>query len=157
VKGDGRCASASQQLRCGHRAEEEDDVRMLHVPQDAQLVCEAFARSLEDAGAVPCLAVHARMPPVDEQAEVFRLTQPAASQPLVARWNLHAGRGYEDAKADYFPFNRLMEEDLPSRTALARLARAAAAADRDVFITVNNKAEGSAPLSVQRLAEQIMT
>ena len=93
--------------------------------RDPQLVCEAFARSLEDAGAVPCLAVHARMPAVDEQAEVFRLTQPSARQPLVARWNLHAGRGYEDAKADYFPFNRLMEEDLPSRAALARLARAA--------------------------------
>jgi len=123
--------------------------------RDPPLVCEAFARSLEDAGAVPCLAVHARMPPVDEQADVFRLTQPAARQPLVARWNLHAGRGYEDAKADYFPFNRLIEEDLPSRAALARLARTSAMADRDVFITINNKAEGSAPLSVQRLAEQI--
>ena len=123
--------------------------------RDPQLVCEAFARSLEDAGAVPCLAVHARMPPVDEQADIFRLTQPSARLPLVARWNLHAGRGYEDAKADYFPFNRLMEEDLPSRTALARLARTASMADRDVFITVNNKAEGSAPLSVRRLAEQI--
>ena len=124
--------------------------------RDPQLVCEAFARSLEDAGAVPCLAVHARMPPVDEQADVFRLTLPAARQPLVVRWNLHAGRGYEDAKADYFPFNRLVEEDPSSRAALARLARAAVTADRDVFITINNKAEGSAPLSVQRLAEQIM-
>jgi hypothetical protein len=36
------------------------------------------------------------------------------------------------------------------------LAHAAAAVSRDVFITINNKAEGSAPLSVQRLAEQIM-
>ena len=124
--------------------------------RDPQLVCDGFARSLEDAGAVPCLAVHARMPPVDEQAEVFGLTQHAARQPLVARWNLHAGRGYEDAKADYFPFNRLMEEDVPSRAALSRLARAAAAAGRDVFITINNKAEGSAPLSVQKLAEQII-
>jgi uncharacterized protein YecE (DUF72 family) len=124
--------------------------------RDPQLVCEGFARSLEDAGVVPCLAVHARMPPVDEQADIFRLTHPSARQPLVARWNLHAGRGYEEAKADYFPFNRLMDEDVPSRTALARLARAAAMADRDVFITINNKAEGSAPLSVHRLAEQIM-
>ena len=123
--------------------------------RDPQLVCEAFARSLEDAGAVPCLAVHARMPPVEEQASTFGLERVNTQTPLVARWNLHAGRGYEDAKADYFPFNRLMEEDLPSRTALARLARTAAAADRDVFITINNKAEGSAPLSVQRLAEQI--
>jgi uncharacterized protein YecE (DUF72 family) len=123
--------------------------------RDPQLVCEAFARSLEDAGAVPCLAVHARMPPVEEQASTFGLDRFNTQTPLVARWNLHAGRGYEDAKADYFPFNRLMEEDLPSRTALARLARTVAMADRDVFITINNKAEGSAPLSVQRLAEQI--
>jgi len=124
--------------------------------RDPQLVCEAFARSLADAGAVPCLAVHARMPPVAEQADRFGLTTPAARQPVVARWNLHAGRGYEDAKADYFPFNRLLEEDLPSRAALARLAHAAALADRGVFITINNKAEGSAPLSVHRLAAQIM-
>ena len=124
--------------------------------RDPQLVCEAFARSLEDAGAGPCLAVHARMPPVDEQAEKFRLVQPVTSRPLVVRWNLHAGRGYDDAKAGYFPFNRLVEEDLNSRGGLARLARAAAVADRDVFITINNKAEGSAPLSVQRLAERIV-
>jgi uncharacterized protein YecE (DUF72 family) len=124
--------------------------------RDPQLVCEAFARSLEDAGAVPCLAVHARMPPVDKQAATFGLERNDCPLPLVVRWNLHAGRGYEDAKADYYPFNRLIEEDLPSRTALARLARTAAAADRDVFITINNKAEGSAPLSVQRLAEGIM-
>jgi uncharacterized protein YecE (DUF72 family) len=123
--------------------------------RDPQLVCTIFARSLEDAGAVPCLAVHARMPPVEEQASTFGLDRVNTQTPLVARWNLHAGRGYEDAKADYFPFNRLMEEDLPSRRALARLARTAVAADRDVFITINNKAEGSAPLSVQRLAEQI--
>jgi hypothetical protein len=96
------------------------------------------------------------MPPVDKQAATFGLERNDCPLPLVVRWNLHAGRGYEDAKADYYPFNRLIEEDLPSRTALARLARTAAAADRDVFITINNKAEGSAPLSVQRLAEGIM-
>jgi hypothetical protein len=115
----------------------------------------AFAAGLRDAGAVPCLAVHARMPPVAAQAAAYGLDDPACSAPLVVRWNLHAGRGYEEAKADYFPFNRLVEEDLPSRRALAALARQAAAADRDVFITINNKAEGSAPLSVRKLAEAI--
>ncbi|MFM8705659.1 MAG: DUF72 domain-containing protein [Planctomycetia bacterium] len=124
--------------------------------RDPQLACPSFAAALGDAAAVPCLAVHARMPPVAEQAAAFGLDRADCTMPLVARWNLHAGRGYEEAKADYFPFNRLAEEDLPSRTALASLTRAAASAGRDVFITVNNKAEGSAPLSVQRLAEQIM-
>ena len=95
------------------------------------------------------------MPSVAEQAATFGLDATDCPFPLVARWNLHAGRGYEEAKADYFPFNRLIEEDPESRAAIARLARQAAAADREVFITINNKAEGSAPLSVLKLAEAI--
>lgn len=125
--------------------------------RDPALVCAEFAAALRDAGAVPCLAVHARMPPPDMQAETFGLDAAGCRLPLVARWNLHAGRGYEEARADYFPFNRLVEEDRATRAILARLALSAAGADRDVFITINNKAEGSAPLSVQRLAEAIVT
>ncbi|NDC62989.1 MAG: DUF72 domain-containing protein [Planctomycetia bacterium] len=121
--------------------------------RDPQLACPAFAAALQGSGAIPCLAVHARMPPVAEQAAAYGLDAAMGTPPLVVRWNLHAGRDYEGAKAGYFPFNRLVEEDLPSRAALARLA---AAADRDVFITINNKAEGSAPLSVQRLATAIV-
>jgi hypothetical protein len=121
--------------------------------RDPELVTADFSAALADAGAVPCLAVHARMPPVERQAAAFRLE--SGSRPLVARWNLHAGRDYEGAKADYFPFNRLVEEDVPSRSALAHLARAAAATDRDVFITINNKAEGSAPRSVALLAKKV--
>jgi len=123
--------------------------------RDPELVVTEFAAALADAGAVPCLAVHARMPPVEEQARAFGLETSGSTRPLVVRWNLHGGKGYEEAKADYFPFDRLVEEDLPSRNALARLARAAAAADRDVFITINNKAEGSAPRSVEALAAAI--
>jgi len=125
--------------------------------RDAELVMPAFAAALADAGAVPCLAVHARMPPVAEQSSALGVDAADAQGPLVVRWNLHAGRDYEGAKADYFPFNRLVEEDSTSRRSLARLARAAAAADRDVFITANNKAEGSAPLSVFGLAEAILS
>jgi uncharacterized protein YecE (DUF72 family) len=123
--------------------------------RDPEIACADFAAAIAAAGGVPCLAIHARMPPVAEQARVFGLDAPGGGPPLVARWNLHAGRQYEQAKADYFPFDRLVEEDFPSRAALAGLARTAAAAGRDVFITINNKAEGSAPLSVARLAAAI--
>ena len=118
--------------------------------RDPELVTADFSAALADAGAVPCLAVHARMPSVEAQAAAFTLD--GGSRPLVARWNLHAGRDYEGAKADYFPFSRLVEEDVPSRRALAHLAHATAAAGHDVFITINNKAEGSAPRSVALLA-----
>jgi uncharacterized protein YecE (DUF72 family) len=122
--------------------------------RDPELACPALADLLDRAGAVPCLAVHARMPAVHEQAERLGLLRPDCRGPLVVRWNLHSGHDYEAAKAAYFPFNKLVEEDLASRTAMASLARAAAAADRDVFITINNKAEGSAPLSVEKLAAE---
>ncbi len=125
--------------------------------RDPQLACEAFASGLRECGAVPCLAIHARMPPVAEQAAVLGLDAAECTLPLVARWNLHAGRGYEEARGDYFPFNRLVEEDRTSRLALAWLARAASATARDVYITINNKAEGSAPLSVQALAAAIVS
>jgi len=105
---------------------------------------------------VPCLAVHSRMPPVAEQAAAFGLDRDACPLPLVARWNLHAGHRYEEAKQAYFPFNRLIQEDPPTRTILASLAARAAAHGRDVFITINNKAEGSAPCSVEKLAAAIV-
>jgi uncharacterized protein YecE (DUF72 family) len=124
--------------------------------RDPELACDTFASAIRDAGGVPCLAVHTRMPPVTEQITAFGLDTAGCNLPLVARWNLHAGRQYEEAKADYFPFDRLVEEDLPSRRALADLARLAAELARDVYITVNNKAEGSAPLSVTRLAAAIV-
>jgi uncharacterized protein YecE (DUF72 family) len=122
--------------------------------RDPDLVTTSFATALADSGAVPCVAVHARMPSVDLEARALGVDTSAAG-PLVVRWNLHAGRSYDDAKAGYLPFNRIVDEDLPSRTSLARLARSAAAAGRDVFITINNKAEGSAPLSVEHLAQAI--
>ena len=122
--------------------------------RDPELVTAAFTEALVAAGAVPCLAVHARMPSVIEQARILGLA--TARGPLVARWNLHAGKAYEQAKADSFPFDRLVNEDPASRTALADLLRLAAAADRDAFVTINNKAEGSGPLSVRRLAEAVL-
>ena len=124
--------------------------------RDPDLACSSFAAGLRDSGAVPCLAVHARMPPVADQAAAFGLDRDDCQVPLVARWNLHAGHRYEEAKQAYFPFNRLVQEDPPTRTTLARLAARAAAHGRDVFITINNKAEGSAPCSVEKLAAAIM-
>jgi len=124
--------------------------------RDPDLAGPGFAAALRDAGAVPCLAVHARMPPAAAQAAAYGLDGDGSRGPVVVRWNLHAGHDYEGARARYAPFDRLVEEDEPTRDALARLAVRAAAAGRDVFITINNKAEGSAPLSVAALARRIV-
>ena len=123
--------------------------------RDPELCTAEMAAALRDCGAVPCLAIHARMPPAAIQARTLGLDHEDCPWPVVARWNLHAGRGYEEARADYAPFDRLVEEDEPTRATVAALAARAAARGRAVFVTINNKAEGSAPVSVLRLAEAI--
>jgi hypothetical protein len=78
------------------------------------------------------------------------------SRPLVMRWMLRANHRYGEAKDLYAPFDRLVEPDDASRDGLARLARAALGAGLGVWIIVNNKAEGSSPRSVERLAQRIV-
>jgi len=116
------------------------------------LVGPELGELLADVGAVPCLTVHPTMPDVETQSRALALDP---SRPLVMRWMLRANHRYEEAKDLYAPFDRIVEPDDPSRDALARLARAATAAGLGVWVIVNNKAEGSSPLSVERLARRI--
>jgi len=75
--------------------------------------------------------------------------------PMVARWNLHSGFGYEEAKAQYAPFDRIVDEDPDTRATLAKLAAEAIGRGAPAFVIANNKAEGSAPLTVIELARAI--
>jgi uncharacterized protein YecE (DUF72 family) len=121
--------------------------------RDPALITDAYLQALRGAAAHHCLGLHPRMPVASEQA---RLAGVAHTGPMVVRWNLHQGLGYEQAKARYHPFTRLIDEDIPTRVALARLCLEAAARREPAFVIANNKAEGSAPLTLFKLAEQIV-
>jgi uncharacterized protein YecE (DUF72 family) len=120
--------------------------------RDKALMRRELFTTLEIAGARPCLNVHARMPPVARQQALSG----APHGPMVARWMLHSGFQYEEAVARYEPFDRIVDEDPASRDALAGTALEHAAAGFEALIIVNNKAEGSAPLTVERLARRIV-
>ena len=62
---------------------------------------------------------------------------------------------YRAAKQRYEPFDKLVDEDPETRAVLARMAVRAFKAGRRIWITANNKAEGSAPLSLVKLAEEV--
>jgi uncharacterized protein YecE (DUF72 family) len=113
----------------------------------------AYADALAAARVVPVLAAWGEMPPLEEQAERTRTGQARA---LVVRWMLHAGLGYEEAREQYAPFDQLVNEDIPMRTAIARLAVTSWLEGQAVYVTINNKAEGSAPVSAERLARSIV-
>jgi len=113
-----------------------------------------YAALLEATRVAHCYNVHPASAPLARQLEIL----PAHVQPvLVVRWMLGGDLGYEAARSRYQPFDRLVDEDETSREAIARAVLDAALAEREAFVVVNNKAEGSAPLSVFRLAERIAT
>lgn len=113
---------------------------------------QAYVDALDATGAAHCYTVHPAMSSLDEQLRVVRhFEQPA----LVVRWMLHAGLRYEVAKERYEPFDRIVDEDAESLGRITVSVLDALIAERNVFVVVNNKAEGSAPLSVFRLARRI--
>lgn len=113
---------------------------------------EAYVRTLEITRAAHCYNVHPAMAPLDRQLEVV---QPYEQPALVARWMLHAGLRYEAARNRYEPFDRIVDPDRVTRDRIAIAVLDALIAERDVFVVANNKAEGSAPLSIFGLAERI--
>ena len=123
--------------------------------RNPEFLSPAFAGVLKAAGATYCVGLHPRMPPIDEQLPMLRALWPA---PLVCRWSLnrkHGAGGYEDAKGLYEPFDRLQDPDPATRRTLAKVIAATTGAALPVYISVNNKAEGSAPLSVLELAKAV--
>lgn len=121
--------------------------------RNATLLTAAYCDALVDTGAVHCFNVHPSMPPLQAQ---YRLARAAAAPQLVVRWMLHPTQRYETAAARYEPFDRLVDEDLNNRQAIADMCLDAAAAARPALVIVNNKAEGSSPLSIVKLAEHLV-
>lgn len=120
--------------------------------RDAGLLTPELAALLKAQGVRYCVGLHDRMPPLADQLPMLRATWPGA---LVCRWNLQRGLRYAQAKDRFEPFDRLVAPDPATRCALARLIAATVGAGQAAYVTINNKAEGSAPLSVFELAAAV--
>jgi uncharacterized protein YecE (DUF72 family) len=127
--------------------------------RDPLLVSPQYSRMLidllRDTHTSYCLSLHGKMPPIEEQLPILRALWPG---PMVCRWNLHrrhGAYGYETAKKLYGAFDQLVDPDVETRQTLAKVAAATASAGHAAYVTIGNKAEGSAPRSVFALAEEI--
>jgi uncharacterized protein YecE (DUF72 family) len=118
-----------------------------------ELLTEDYRQALHHGGATHGYVVHSRMSPLPEQ--VAALSPEAAVGPLLIRWMLAPGAGYEAARDAWAPFAELARADPTNRGAIAGLARRASTLGRPVTIIVNNKAEGSAPASIEALARTL--
>ena len=120
--------------------------------RDGALLTPRMAAQLKAHGVRYVLGLHDRMPPAEAQLDMLRATWPGD---FVCRWNLQRGLAYAQAYARFEPFDRLQAPDPATRAAVARVAAATLDAGHRAFVTVNNKAEGSAPLSVVELARAL--
>jgi uncharacterized protein YecE (DUF72 family) len=120
--------------------------------RDAALLTPRLIRMLREQGVRYCIGVHSRMPDVARQAAALALLDADGIGPLVVRWSLHGGLRYEGAKARYEPFDAIVDADPETREALAALIARTMRSGQASYIIVNNKAEGSSPLSCAWLA-----
>lgn len=96
-----------------------------------------------------CLNIHPTMAEPWEQAKAFgRPTKKVT----VIRWMMGRIHDYEKARKRYHPFDRRLDPEPRMLNGLARMCAAALKAGHTVYVIVNNKAEGCAPLTLLELA-----
>ncbi|GMU83879.1 MAG: hypothetical protein AMXMBFR47_37490 [Planctomycetota bacterium] len=121
--------------------------------RNRELLTERYMELLAASGVAHCFNVHPSMPKIDAQATFLGA---AAGPALVVRWMLGGSQRYEEAKDRYSPFDRIVDEDAASRDAIAELIAAAVSRRQAAYIIANNKAEGSAPRTLERLASRVV-
>src|SRR6266542_937758 len=121
--------------------------------RDRSLLTEEYRAALAEAGAAHVYNYATAMPMPQVQAAAVPLQTTASF--TVIRLLLAPGTRYNDRREEFEPFDRIVAPDLEMRRQVVSLARQASSLGRDVFVLVNNKAEGCSPLTIRALAEML--
>jgi uncharacterized protein YecE (DUF72 family) len=93
-----------------------------------------------------------RMPPIGDQLD---LPGSLSGPFIVARALLQQGRTYDEAVDAFAPYNRIQDPSPPLRQDLLRLIETAVRTRIPAYLLVNNRAEGSAPLTVAEVLRML--
>jgi len=113
-----------------------------------------YADALRSGGCVHSFLQHPAAPSVTAQWAALDAAGGVPDGPVLVRWMLRAGTGYEAAARAFEPFDRMQAPDETVRDEVVALL-ASCGATRPGFVIINNKAEGSAVRSVEALAERL--
>lgn len=116
----------------------------------------AYAQVLAETGAIHSYLQHPTVPPIAAQEAALREAGSGAEhfRAIVVRWMLLAGSDYEAASDQFEPYDQLRAPDPGVRGEIVDLLARASPA-RPGFVVCNNKAEGSAVLTVEQLASAL--
>jgi uncharacterized protein YecE (DUF72 family) len=121
--------------------------------RDRWVLTEPYRATLARHGAGHIYNYWSAMPMPGVQARVI----PPEDLPfVVVRLLLKPGTWYEHQRQVFAPFDALAAPDEQMRDDVIGIIRRSVNAGRGVFLLVNNKAEGSAPLTIEALAERLV-
>ena len=131
------------------------------LPRDAQYAVEVrneefltpmYFAVLREHGVAHVFSSWTRMPPIGHQLDLpGALTAPF----IIARALLRPGRTYDEAVDAFAPYDRIREPNPKLRRDLVRLVQMARQTQLPAYLLVNNRAEGSAPLTIAAIAEML--
>ncbi|MBK9000284.1 MAG: DUF72 domain-containing protein [Myxococcales bacterium] len=120
--------------------------------RNRELLTHAHLEALAERGVGHVLNFWERMPDIGAQLDIPGvLTAPF----VVARLLIPPGQRYDDRKRSLAPFDRVVDPQEKMRADVERLAEACEKLGKVLLVIVNNKAEGSSPLTVRALAERL--
>jgi len=129
------------------------DFRYAVEVRDRALLGPDYAQVLSRHGAAHVYNAWTAMPLPGEQAHLV----PVDEMPFVmVRLLLRPGATYEERREAFSPFDRLAAPDEPMRDQVVDLVGRAIARAVPAYVLVNNKAEGSSPLTIEALAERLV-
>jgi len=120
--------------------------------RNPELLTASYLEVLRRHGVGHVLGLWERMPTIRRQL----LVPSVLSSPLVVcRLSIRPGDRYDERKRACAPFDKLVAVDEETRADVVELVRRCASERRELVVIVNNKVEGSAPLTVRGLARRI--
>jgi uncharacterized protein YecE (DUF72 family) len=120
--------------------------------RDRRLLGSDYAQALLRHGAAHVYNAWTAMPLPGAQAA----TVPVEKMPFVmVRLLLRPGATYDEQREAFAPFDRLVAPDEQIRDQVVDMVGRAVARAIPAYVLVNNKAEGSSPLTIEALAERL--
>ena len=120
--------------------------------RNEEYLTPAYFAVLREHSVAHCFNSWTRMPSIGEQLD---LPGAVGAPFLVARALLRPGRYYAEAVDAFAPYDRIQDRNPELRADLVRLIETAVKARIPAYVLVNNRAEGSAPLTIAALARML--
>jgi uncharacterized protein YecE (DUF72 family) len=120
--------------------------------RDRSLLTDMYRRVLARNAVAHVCSYWSAMPMPGEQAE---LVQADAGPFTIVRLLMRPGTRYEQQRNTMAPFNRIVQQDEHMRRDVTAILKRTAESGRRGYLLVNNKAEGSSPLTIEAIAERV--